>query len=152
MSEKFQDVIDRLISFWAQENVRQACFFSEEYANLIGQRMYAAYKYKGNLKTFVNQFGEREVDLRDRPGVFARLQEGLYFRGAAEYWFGPAFFELVPKERILAFPKAICNEELRPNLVYVKLFDTVFAGLKPEEVALHQAFRDYLGVDQFLMG
>lgn len=138
----------RIIDLFTVHRVGQAFYYAQDYFDLIQKRHYRNYRYKKGLKTFVNTHGERMVDITQRPGVSTRLKQGYAFCGAAEYWFGPAFFQLVPKDRILAFPHAIQVEEVRPDLVYVRLFDTVFAGLKPEEVALHQAFRDYLGIDE----
>jgi hypothetical protein len=56
--------------------------------------------------------------------------------------------ELVPKQHIMSFPYAISIEEIAQDLVYVQLFESIFAGLRDDEIWVHQAFRDHLGIDQ----
>ena len=147
-SPSFRLIRNSLVNLFPAKNIVQAFFYAQDYFNLIHKRHYAHYKYKKGLETFVNDHNEKMVDITKRPGVSTQLKGGLFFRGAAEYWFGSDFFTIIPKEHIMAFPYAINIEEIKPGLVWVQLFESVFAGLSHDEVWVHQEFRKHLQVDE----
>ncbi|PSR13447.1 MAG: hypothetical protein DA408_19340 [Bacteroidetes bacterium] len=144
----FHVFVDTVAELLGPERIRQGYLYSYDYAGLVDKRRYAGYTYKKGLKTYIDDHREKMVDISDRPGGFCWVKGGFSFRGASDYWFGPAFFELVPKAHILAYPYAISIQEIAPDLVHVKLFESVFGGLRDDEVWVHQTFRDHLGIDQ----
>lgn len=82
-----------------------------------------AYRYKGGIKTYFSETHKIEkVDLSDRPGRMTGIGK-ITYHGGSEYWFGPSFYELVPKEQILAFEHADLVEELPGDIVHIKLMD-----------------------------
>lgn len=147
-NKSFQENKDLIISLLPKGAVRQAFFYATAYSRLINARNYFLYKYKKGLNTFINEHREKQVDISDRPGRQTTFNNTFFFKGAAEYWFGRDFFEVFSKEKLLAFPHAIEIKEVNDDLVKIRLFDSPFSGLKPEEIELHQLFRDYLGVDR----
>lgn len=61
--------------------------------------------------------------------------------------FGPGFFKLVPKERIMSFPYATTIKELSDNLLYVQLYDNVEEPYIPENVFRQWKWREWIDYD-----
>ncbi len=123
-----------------------ASLYENDYVLWQSNRMLGHYKYKGGLKIFKNQYGEKEVDLSDRPGRQA-LHPKFIYCGASQMWFGEAFYKIIPKEKILSFDKALAINQLENNVTHVHLYETIFDGDRPDNQEVQRAFREHLGID-----
>jgi hypothetical protein len=65
-------------------------------------------------------------------------------------WFGPPFFELVPKERIISFPLAIDIRELSNGEVYVQLFDNMEESASKDNIERQRRWREWLDFDELI--
>ncbi len=123
-----------------------AFLFEQNYVYLQSEKVPGHYKYKGGLKIIKNQYGEKEVDLSDRPGRQA-LHPKFIYCGASQMWFGEAFYKIIPKEKILSFDKALAINQLENNVTHVHLYETIFDGDRPDNQEVQRAFREHLGID-----
>lgn len=104
------------------------------------------YKYRGGLKYTKNKYGEKSVDISDRPG---RMVFTKYFNycGASKIWFGPLIFQYIPQELILAFEGAVEIKILENNITYVHLYEDVYDGNEPKSQEVQKEFRDHIKID-----
>ncbi len=124
-----------------------ASLYENNYVLWQSERVPGHYKYKGGLKIFRNQYGEKEVDLSDRPGRRAHHPKFTYC-GASQMWFGEAFYNIIPKEKICSFDKALAINQLENNVLHVHLYETIFDGDRPDNQAVQRAFREHLEIDK----
>ena len=63
-------------------------------------------------------------------------------------WFGDAFFQLVPKEKIMSFPHAVHLEALSDKLLYTQLYDRIEEPYTPDAVFKQWKWREWLDYDR----
>jgi hypothetical protein len=107
------------------------------------------YKYQGGLNFTFNKFGEKVVDISDRPG---RKLFTKYFNycGGSELWFGPMIYKYIPQQLILKFEGAIEIKIINNNITYVHLYEGVYDGDDIKNQEIQSRFRKHLNLDEKL--
>jgi len=91
--------------------------------------------------------GELIVDLSRNPGRRRRFP-GMWLQVAWRMWFGPGAFAALPPDRLISFGDCHRKQQLPEGAIFVELFDNVAQTETPENQRRHQAFSDWLGLDQ----
>lgn len=101
-----------------------------------------------NLPTIADpDTGELVVDLSRNPGR-RRGFPGMWLQAAWRMWFGPGSFAALPPDRLLAFPESSRKEQLPGGTIFIELFQHLEQTEAAENQHRHQAFGDWMGLDQ----
>jgi hypothetical protein len=127
--------------------VKSLIIFNPHYKAWDSNKSPNAYKYKGGLNIYYSEkFHMEMVDISNRPGR-PKWKEDFFFHGGSDYWFGPAFFNIVPKETLQSFTDCDVNEMLENGLIHIKLFDLIDYW-KDENQQRLAKFREILKIDE----
>lgn len=91
--------------------------------------------------------GRTVLDISGNPGRRTEFV-GAWLIAAPRMWFGGKIFDYIPRNRLLSFPGANRIEELPSGVIYIELFEDLFAGALPENRAKQKAFRDWVWMDE----
>ena len=106
-----------------------------------------AYKYRGGLKVYHDpKLDAKAVDLSKRPGRIAATGDWR-FVGASDYWFGPAIFEVFPREHLLAFKQGLSIQELPNGIIHLQLLH-LGEYWSDDSQARIKALREHLEIDR----
>jgi hypothetical protein len=95
----------------------------DSYLQSQENKEYFESKMPGKLcKTKKGMFGEDIIDTSDHWGRMERAC-GLLFIAGALMWFGPLFFTIIDKQRLLAFRYVLPIDSIGEELVFIQLFD-----------------------------
>lgn len=97
----------------------------------------------------LDMFGKRDYDVRFNPGREVRTNQAILM-ASWKMWFGKAFFEIIPKQRLLSFPYAIEVKELKDDLVYIQLFDKVEESHTTESVFRQWKWQEWIDYDKLV--
>ena len=89
---------------------------------------------------------EERIDISQNPGR-SQFIEGYELSSCWRMWFGPKFFGLVPKDKLLAFPNARRIETTEVGHVFIELYADPFEADLAENRRRQQAFRDWIDLD-----
>lgn len=118
---------------------------STPYSNNYSQKNYPPEILNSinNTPYVINEFGEKEYDVSGNPGKMDLIGY-CWLMAGWKMWFGELFFEIVPKDRILTFPKAYKIEEFSNGIIFVQLFENVEESANKESMERQKAWREWL--------
>ncbi|WP_316831983.1 hypothetical protein [Pedobacter aquatilis] len=97
--------------------------------------------------TIDNSTGVKIYDISNNPGR-SFLIGNTWIIAAHKMWFGPGFFKLVPKERLVSFPNASEIKEIENGCLFIKLFDDVEESDSEENMVIQQSWLDWINIKQ----
>jgi hypothetical protein len=123
---------------------------SEEDDFLQNQEDPALYESRKNLLLKVklknDEFGRKVVDISNNPGR-KRIVRNMILRSCWRMWFGDAYFELIPKDKLVSFKDARISRQLNSNIYFVELYDNPFeAGLAKNRL-LQRNFFEHIDIE-----
>jgi len=93
--------------------------------------------------------GFKIYDISHNPGR-SELIGYTWLMPAWKMWFGPGFYHLVPKDRIVAFPDAFEINELEDDIIYVNLFEKAEDSWRKENMEKQWAWRNWLDFERLV--
>ncbi|MEL6629293.1 MAG: hypothetical protein AAFQ92_27515 [Bacteroidota bacterium] len=127
--------------------IKLGVLYNPHYWSWENKRSPGVYKYRGGLKVYHDpKLDAKAVDLSKRPGRIAATGDWR-FVGASDYWFGPAIFEVFPREHLLAFKQALSIQELPNGIIHLQLLhlDEYWSD---DSQARIRALREHLEIDR----
>jgi hypothetical protein len=100
-----------------------------------------------NLRTYYNSTKDLLYDIEENPGRRVISIEGIWFMSCWKMWFSDHSFQILPRERILAFNKAKSVKRIDNGLTLVELYDSPFASDELFNRKIQKEFRDILDID-----
>jgi hypothetical protein len=108
---------------------------------------YGVYGLKYNGPTYWSEFWQEWlIDISGNPGR-AVLCRGTWLMAAWKMWFGPHFFQWMPKEQLLAFPYGRVSE-LPSGVVEIQLYKAAGEAGRSESRSVQQTFRNWVNMDE----
>ncbi len=110
------------------------------------------YRTRGRSYAHLDVYWDEEwvrerIDISQNPGR-SQFVEGYELSSCWRMWFGPKFFHLVPKEKLLAFPEARRIETTEAGHVFIELYADPFEADLAENRRRQQAFRDWIEIEK----
>ena len=143
-------LVDELL---AHSKLRVAYCFDEEDNWFQNADTPTAYQVRGRSYAHLNvyfdeEWVEEKIDISHNPGR-STFVNGYELSSCWRMWFGPSFYELVSQDRLLAFPQARRVEQTDTGHVFIELYADPFEADLPENREVQQAFRDWVGMEEF---
>ena len=124
-----------------------ATHFNPHYGKWENNIIPGAYKYRGGLKVYHDpRLDAKAVDLSKRPGRKAATGDWRNV-GPSDYWFGPAIFEIFPREHLLAFKQGLSIQELPNGIIHLQLLN-LDDYWSDDSQARIRALREHLEIDR----
>ncbi len=127
--------------------IKLGVLYNPHYCFWENRRSLEFYKYRGGLKIYHDShLDAKAVDLSQRPGRIAATGDWR-FVGASDYWFGPAIFEVFPREHLLAFKQGLSIQELPNGIIHLQLLH-LGEYWSDDSQARIKALREHLEIDR----
>ena len=96
-----------------------------------------------------DEWGGKYIDIRKNPGRIDRTNQ-MELTSAWKMWIGKSFLKYISKERVLSFPYSNYNNEVKPNIIEINLFDNPKeAILRKNKKRLNQ-FRKWINYGEII--
>ncbi len=98
-------------------------------------------------KLKVDEFGHKFVDISGNPGR-KRVVRNMILRSCWRMWFGEAYFELIPKQKLTSFQGARISTQLSNGLYFIELYENPFEAELKENLMLQKKFNDHINIEK----
>jgi len=124
---------------------------STSYSNNYSHRNFPPYILDSLIDTpyHINEFGEKQYDIKNNPGKMDLIGY-CWLMASYKMWFGKAFFEIIPKNRILSFTDAYEIKELEDGKVYVQLFEKIEESASALNMEKQKKWRNWLDFEKLI--
>lgn len=95
----------------------------------------------------IDKYGQRKIDISNNPGR-SSLVNSTWVMPAFKMWFGPSFYKIISKDKILSFKEAFLVKELSEEVIFIQLFEKIEESGSPKNREIQKKIRDWLGFDQ----
>jgi len=144
--DPFRNTDEDILGYINRPGFMAAYLYDSDYVSAQNTKMGKYIVDDSSLKDtpfLMSKDGYKVYDTSYNPG----REEELSFTTllpACKMWFGEAFFEYIPKEKVLTFPHAVEVAELSNGIVYVHLFENISDSNSVAARAAQWAWRHWL--------